>query len=212
MCRILIGALIAAVGCSRQGADDASKPVNSQDEKPMAGKTIRVVAHRKPFKYDRFDRISILGAALNEVQSRIPFAEKEVDEELVPCEQAKHGLDTDLAPDLIHRFKRPDGCFVDFLIKDSRISTLVESTKRSMKGRPSQVAPLRRRPHRGFSEFIVSPAAAAGEFFRSATEGFRVALNLSIDPRLKTPNHPLQQTAGASRLSQIRRSLGPRGC
>ena len=102
----------------------------------MAEKTIRIVVHRKPFKFDGVDRISILGAPLNEVQSPIPFAEKEVDDEQVPYEQSKHAMDTGEAPDFIHRFKRPDGYFVDFLIKDNRIAALVESTKPYMKGRP----------------------------------------------------------------------------
>lgn len=102
----------------------------------MAGKTIRVVVHRKAFKFDGVDRISILGAALNEVRTPIPFAEKEVDEEQVPYDPSKHALDTGDAPDFIHRFKRPDGYFVDFLIKDHRIATLIESARPYMKGRP----------------------------------------------------------------------------
>jgi hypothetical protein len=102
----------------------------------VAGKTIRVVVHRTPFKFDGVDRISILGAALNEVQTPIPFSEKAVDEEQMPYEASKHALDTGEAPDFIHRFKRPDGYFVDFLIKDNRIATLIESTKPYTKGRP----------------------------------------------------------------------------
>jgi len=45
-------------------------------------------------------------------------------------------LDTGEAADFIHRFKRPDGYFVDFLIKDNRIAALIESTKPYMKGGP----------------------------------------------------------------------------
>jgi hypothetical protein len=136
MWRIVVVLLFAAIGCSRQGSDDASKAVNHQEEKPVGGKTIRVVVHRKPFKFDGVDRISILGVPLNEVESPIPFPEKEVDEEQVPYEQSKHGLDTGEAPDFIHRFKRPDGYFVDFLIKDNRIANLIESTRPYLKGRP----------------------------------------------------------------------------
>jgi hypothetical protein len=136
MWRILVVGLFAAVGCSRQGSDDAARVVNRHEEKPVAGKTIRIVVHRKPFKFDGVDRIDILGAPLNEVQTPIPFTEKEVDEEQVPYDQSKHALDTGEPPDFIHRFKRPDGYFVDFLIKDNRIATLIESTKPYMKGRP----------------------------------------------------------------------------
>ena len=70
------------------------------------------------------------------MKSPIPFAEQEVDEIDLPYEQAKHALDTGEAPDFIHRFKRPDGYFVDFLIKDNQIATIVESTKPYMKGGP----------------------------------------------------------------------------
>lgn len=100
----------------------------------MAGKTIRVVVHRNAFNFDGVDRISILGAALNEVKTPIPFVDLEVDEEVVPYEQAKHALGTGEPPDFIHRFKRPDGYFADFLIKDNRIATLIESTRPYMKG------------------------------------------------------------------------------
>jgi len=130
MWRILVVGLVAVAGCSRHGSDDTPK------EKPVAGKTIRVIVHRKPFKFDGIDHISILGAALNEVQTPIPFAEKEVDEEQVRYEPSKHALDTGEEPDFIHRFKRPDGYFVDFLIKENRIAMLIESTRPYMKGRP----------------------------------------------------------------------------
>lgn len=60
----------------------------------MGGKAIHVIVHRKPFKFDGIDRISILGAALDQVQTPIPFAEKEVDEEQVPYQQSTHALHT----------------------------------------------------------------------------------------------------------------------
>ena len=136
MWRVLLVGLLAVAGCTRQSSEDASKAGSRQEEKAVPGKTIRVVVHRKPFKFDGVDRISILGAPLNEAQTPIPFAEKEVDEEQVPYEAAKHALDTGEAADFIHRFKRPDGYFVDFLIKDNRIAALIESTKPYMKGGP----------------------------------------------------------------------------
>src|SRR5262245_4989496 len=101
--RVVVILLFTAVGCSQQGSDDAPKDANRQEEKPVTGETIRVVVHRKPFKFDGVDRISILGAALNDVQTPIPFAEKEIEEEQIPYEAAKHALDTGEAPDFIHR-------------------------------------------------------------------------------------------------------------
>ena len=95
-----------------------------------------MVVHRRPFKFDGVDRLSILGVALDEVQTVIPFAENEVDVEQTPYDPSRHSLDGGEAPDLIHRFKRPDGFVVDFPIKDNRIATLIESTKPYMKGRP----------------------------------------------------------------------------
>jgi hypothetical protein len=102
----------------------------------MVEKKIRVIFHRETFNFDGVDRISILGAALNEVRSPIPFAEKEIDEIEVAYEPSKYALPNGEAPDFIHRFKRPDGYYVDFLIKDNHIATLVESTKPYMKDRP----------------------------------------------------------------------------
>ena len=95
-----------------------------------------MIVHRKPFKFDGVDRISILGADLNEVRSPIPFAEKEVDEQRIPFDEAKYTLDKGESPDFIHRFKRSDGYYVDFLVKDNRIVTLIESTKPYLDGRP----------------------------------------------------------------------------
>src|SRR6266496_2789324 len=108
MWRVLVFALVAISGCSGQVSDQTPKATNRQVEKPVAGKTIRIIVHRKPFNFDGVDRISILRAALNELRTPIPFAEKEVDEEQVPYAESKHSLDTGEAPDFIHRFKRPD--------------------------------------------------------------------------------------------------------
>lgn len=129
MWHITIVLLVAALGCSRPTSDDASNAHNRQGKKAISEKTIRILVHRNPFNFDGVDRISFLGSALNEVETPIPFAETEIDEIHVPYEQSKHELDTGEVPDFIHRFKRPDGYFVDFLIKDNRIETLIESTR-----------------------------------------------------------------------------------
>jgi hypothetical protein len=123
MWRILVFVVMMIAGCSSQDSEEA-------------GKTMRVIVHRQPFDFDGVDRISILGAKLNEVKTRIPFSEKEVDEQQLPYDESKHALETGEPPDFIHRFKRPDGYFVDFLIKDGRIAMVIESTRPYMKGRP----------------------------------------------------------------------------
>jgi hypothetical protein len=81
--RILLLTLVARAGCSRQNSDPPSKAPNGEEQQ-VGGKTIRVIVHRNPFKFDGVDRISILGSALNEVNTPIPFAEDDVDEEQVP--------------------------------------------------------------------------------------------------------------------------------
>ena len=64
----------------------------------MTGKTIRLIVHRKTFNFQGVDRISILGATLNDVNSPIPFAEKEVDEVQMPYDKARRRLDGGDAP------------------------------------------------------------------------------------------------------------------
>src|SRR5437588_8278313 len=98
MWRVFVFALAAAAGCSPQSSDQAPKASNGE-EYQVAGKTIRVIVHRKAFQFDGEDRISTLGGALNEVRTSTPFAEKDVDEEQLPYEKAKHALDTGEAPD-----------------------------------------------------------------------------------------------------------------
>jgi hypothetical protein len=136
MWRIFVIGLISVTGCSQGSSDHAGWGDKQLEENQVVPKKIKILLHRKAFNFEGVDRISIVGASLDEVRSPIPFAEKEVDEIELEFDPAKHSLDTGEPPDFIHRFKRPDGYFVDFLIKNNRIATLIESTKPYMKGRP----------------------------------------------------------------------------
>jgi hypothetical protein len=94
----------------------------------MPDKTVHVILHRKPIDFKGVDRITLVGSSLDGLGTSIPFADLHVDELDIPYEAAKHDLNDGEVPDYIHRFKRLDGYFVDFLIKDKRIAMLVEST------------------------------------------------------------------------------------
>jgi hypothetical protein len=112
----------------------------------MALKRIPVILHRKPFNFDGVNVLSVLDTSLSKVQSPIPFLEKDVEETEVPQEP-----DMETLPDFIHRFKRPDGHYVDFLIKANRIETVVHHGPVV----PSKTASKRLRRPKGSTEGAV---------------------------------------------------------
>jgi len=44
-----------------RNSDESPKATSREGEKQVAGMTVRVVVHRKPFNFDGVDRSSILG-------------------------------------------------------------------------------------------------------------------------------------------------------
>ena len=133
MHRLVLGAVIALVGCGRPGGGPPPKagaPVPKDGERAVTDKgpkMIRVVLHRKAFNFTGVDRVSILGSELKNVKSPIPFHESDIEESAIPFDPSR--FPDGKPPDFIHRFKRPDGYFVDFHINDGRIDIVVESTR-----------------------------------------------------------------------------------
>ena len=85
-----------------------------------AGPTVRVVLHLEPFDFKGVDRITILDGPVTAAK-KIPFTTGPTRETIEPYDPKRHFTMDGRVPDTVHRFPRPKGPPLDFLIRDGLI-------------------------------------------------------------------------------------------
>jgi hypothetical protein len=91
-----------------------------------AGPTVRVILHTEPFDFAGIDRISILDRPMTSAK-KIPLDLQPIRESNEPYDPKRHFTMDGRIPDTIHRFTRPVGPPLDFLIKDGVILQVTEN-------------------------------------------------------------------------------------
>jgi hypothetical protein len=90
---------------------------------------IRVVVHVSPFNFDGVDWISILEEPISTVKTKIPFNSGPTRISVETYDEKEHFTMDGRIPDMIHRFMRPNGVPLDFLIKEERIIQVNDNVK-----------------------------------------------------------------------------------
>ena len=85
-----------------------------------AGPTVRVVLHLEPLDFTGVDRITILDGPVAAAR-KIPFMSGPTRESVEPYDPKRHFTMDGRVPDTVHRFTRPKGPPLDFLIMDGLI-------------------------------------------------------------------------------------------
>jgi hypothetical protein len=86
----------------------------------LVRQSVRVVKHEEPFDFTGIDRISILEGPVS-AATRIPFSSVRTRTWIERYDAKRHFTMDGRVPDTIHRFIRPNGVPLDFLIRDGRI-------------------------------------------------------------------------------------------
>ena len=81
---------------------------------------LRVIHHLEPFDSTGIDCISILDAPIGSA-TRIPFNDSKVREWQERYDPKRHFTMDGRIPDTLHRFIRPSGVPLEFLVKDDKI-------------------------------------------------------------------------------------------
>jgi hypothetical protein len=89
--------------------------------------TVRILTHVTPFDFRGIDRFGILEQPISEVAT-IPFKVGPIRESLEAYDSKRHFVMDGRIPDTIHRFARPNGVPLDFLIKNGRIIQVTDNT------------------------------------------------------------------------------------
>jgi hypothetical protein len=87
---------------------------------------VRVILHTDPFDFAGIDRISILDGPVTWAK-KIPFDLQATRESREPYDPKRHFTMDGRVPDVIHRFTRPAGPPLEFLIKDGVIVQVTDS-------------------------------------------------------------------------------------
>jgi len=88
--------------------------------KEQTGPIVRVVLHLDTFNDKGVDHISILERPVA-AATKVPFTTGPTRESIEPYDPKRHFTMDGRVPDTVHRFVRPNGVPLDFLIKDGII-------------------------------------------------------------------------------------------
>src|SRR5437879_4031040 len=79
--------------------------------------TVRVILHLNSFDFTGIDCISILDQPIS-TATKIPFGAGPTRESVEPYDPKRHFTMDGRIPDTLHRFIRPNGVPLDFLVRD----------------------------------------------------------------------------------------------